>query len=524
MLRKTFLKIILTILISGNWLFIMAQEDWIKVYGDERQNVAFEVVETYDKGYLLSCTIYDNTGLQVKFGLLIKTDINGEVLWEKKIGANPGPGKTGGGIVAQLDDGGFFITGTTYLYDNYGDAFILKLNACGEKEWSKIFYNYNSFEYVTGAIELDDSNYIVMIAYWGNDEANERIWLFKIGSDGEIIWQKVYAKWTLGTNAEEGRHLIKNNNNEYLITGDYYQYNPAEDTNARWDRPMFIKIDSLGNEIWHLLWGVEEYFYGVATKSVFDSLGNIYSVGQNDSGQQPGYQGTLFKLDENGNQIFFQNIPDSTNRGIATTLSLMQDSILLIGTSWADWDNNSHTSIYKTDTLGNILKEKELLQESNTFSSSIITSDNKYLVMGNFYMGQNWDIYLWKFNKDLEFDSIYTQPSVYDSLCPYQIVSDTIELDTTTVNLQELYEQMHQIKVRPNPASTKLIVTIGDLAKGNEIKLFNSNGQEVMQMNVFSARREYDLDVSGLPPGLYIVVLIEKGRVEDKEKIIITKK
>jgi hypothetical protein len=348
--------------------------------------------------------------------------------------------------------------------------------------------------------------------------------LFNIGQKGEIIWQKAYAKWTLGTNAEEGRHLIKNNNNEYLITGDYYQYNPGEDTNARWDRPMFIKIDSLGNEIWHLLWGVEEYFYGVAAKSVFDSLGNIYSVGQNDSGQQPGYQGTLFKLDADGNEVFFKNVPDSTKRGIATTINILQDSILLIGTSWGDWDDNFHTSIYKTDTLGSILKEKELLQESNTLTSSIITHDNKYLTMGNFYIGGNWDIYLWKFNKNLEFDSIYTQPRVYDSLCSYQIVSDTIDLDTTTVNLQELYEQMQQIKVRPNPASSKLFISLGDLAHGNEIKLFNSNGQEVKQMSVQPARQEYEMDVSGLPTGLYVVALFDKGSVVDKEKIIITKK
>jgi len=504
-------------------LQLVAQDDWERIYGDERSNVAYEVIETYDEGYMISGQIMNSSGLAT-YGLLIKTDINGEVLWEKKVGAVPPPGTTGGLFVKQTTDGGYIITGSLYKYDNNYDAFVLKLNACGEKEWSKIFFNPGSPEFGSSVEILDDGSILTMIAYWGDDLGNDRVWLFKMAPDGEIIWQKVYAKWTLGTNSEEGYSLIKNPDNEYLITGCYYQYNPGEDTNARWVRPMFIKVDSQGNETWHRLWGVEEYFYGFAGKSVFDSEGNIYSVGQNDSGQQPGYQGALFKLDKDGNEIFFKNIPDSTMMGIATTVSVLQDSILFVGSSWADWDNDSHTSIYKTDTMGNILKEKELLQESNTFTSSIITHDDKYLVTGSFYIGGNWDIYLWKFNKDLEFDSIYTQPRVYDSLCPYPIVSDTIDLDTTTVNLQELYEQMQQINVRPNPATDKLIVTLGDLAQGTELVLYNTSGQAVKSLQLQAAKREYEFTVSDLPAGLYVVVLFEKGKVVEKKKLIITKK
>jgi len=497
------------------------ENDWVKIFGDDSHYYARNIIETYDNGFIISGISYTGSGTEINYGIIIKTDINGNVLWEKKIGAEPSPGKTGGNHIEKLSDGSYILTGTTYIYDAWGDAYILKLNACGEKEWSRIFYNMGSSEYGVDVEVMDDGSYLAMIKYWGNDLANERIWLFKIDQDGEIIWQKVYAKWTLGTNNEEGYHLLKNSNNDYLITGKYYQYNPGEDTNARYKRPMFIKIDSMGNEQWHLLWGVHEYFYGSCYKSRFDINGNIYSVGQNASVDPPGYQGAMFKLDENGNQLFSKNIPDSTQAGISTTISLMQDSLLFIGTSWADWDNNDHTTIYKTDTLGNIIKEKELLQESNTFNSSIITHDNKYLVTGSFVVDGNWDIYLWKFNKYLEYDSIYTQPLTYDSLCPYDIVSDTIDLDTVTVNLQELYKQMHRIKVHPNPASTKLVVTLGDLAKGTELKLYNTNGQVVKHIQLQPYKREYKIDVVGLPSGMYVVVLLDDGKVADQEKVII---
>ena len=495
------------------------QEEWVRVFGDNINIVTRGLIETYDGGYMIGGHTKYNAG-GIKEGIIIKTDINGEELWHKVIGTELDLG-TDGTQIAQTFDGGYILFSGTYKYGVTRNVMLMKLNKCGEKEWNKIFISNDQPQWNVDVLQMPDSNYLILLSYWGNDIANERIWLFKISQDGEIVWQKVYAKWTLGTNAEEGRNLIKNNENEYLITGDYYQYNPGEDTNARYDRPMFIKIDSTGNEMWHLLWGVNTYFYGDAFKSVFNSNGDIYSVGQNESVDPPGYQGAMFKLDKNGNQLFSKNIPDSTKAGISTTISLMQDSILFIGTSWTDWDNDDHTTVYKTDTMGNILKEKELLQESNTFRYSIITHDNKYLVAGNFYIGNNWDIYLWKFNKDLEYDSIYTQPRVYDSLCPHEIVSDTIDLDTTIVNLQELYEQMQRIQVHPNPASTKLFVTLGDLTKGTEFRMFNVNGQVVKHIPVQLYKREYEINISRLPPGLYVVVLFDKGKVADKQKVII---
>ena len=362
-----------------------------------------------------------------------------------------------------------------------------------------------------------------MIKYWGDDIANERIWLFKIDQDGEIIWQKIYAKWTLGTNSEEGRHLLKNHLNEYLISGDYYQYNPGVDTNVRYDRSMFIKIDSLGNEQWHLLWGVDDLFYAWANYSAFDSKGDIYSVGQNLSYDIIGEAPLLMKVGLNGSQHYHKNLIYDAVAGGATTISILEDSILFIGATWQDFDEVIHNSVLKTDTLGNIIEQRDLLNVGSSFNSSLITHDNKYLVTGNFVVDVNWDIYLWKFNKNLEYDSIYTQPRVYDSLCSYPIISDTIDLDTTTVNLPELYKQMRRMKVRPNPANSKLFFTLGDLASGTEIRLYNTSGSLVNTLKLSNGKKEYLMNISHLPPGLYVAILIDKRRINDKVKVVISR-
>ncbi len=495
------------------------QEEWVRVFGDNINIVTRGLIETYDGGYMIGGHTKYNAG-GIKEGIIIKTDINGEELWHKVIGTELDLG-TDGTQIAQTFDGGYILFSGTYKYGVTRNVMLMKLNKCGEKEWNKIFISNDQPQWNVDVLQMPDSNYLILLSYWGNDIANERIWLFKISQDGEIVWQKVYAKWTLGTNAEEGYNLIKNAGNEYLITGKYYQYNPGEDTNARYVRPMFIKVDSTGNEMWHLLWGVNEYYYGWESKSVFNSRGDIYGVGKNESLNINGDKPVLHKVSKNGNQLYFKNIVEDSKAGGATTISIMDDSILFIGATWRDFNEEYHNGIIKTDTLGNLIKQKDLLNLESAFYSSIITHDNKYLVAGNFYIGNNWDIYLWKFNKDLEYDSIYTQPRVYDSLCPHEIVSDTIDLDTTIVNLQELYEQMQRIQVHPNPASTKLTVTLGDLTKGTEIRMFNVNGQVVKHIPVQPYKREYEINISALPPGLYVVVLEDEGKVVDKQKLII---
>jgi hypothetical protein len=505
-------------------LFTQAQQDeWLKVYGTDIHNVTNSLIETYDGGYIMGGHIKTSNAISLKNGFIIKTDINGEILWQKTLGKDS-EDRTGAVLVLQTPDGGYILHSSTLKYHGVSNVMIMKLNKCGEKEWNKIFIDNNRNQYNYGIEIMNDSTYLMQLSYWHSDLGNDRIWLFNIDQQGEIIWQKAQANYTLGTNAEEGYHLLKNSNNEYLISGEYYQCNPGEDTSMRYKRPMFIKTDSLGNEIWHQLWGINDYFYGTAFKSTFDSKGNIYGVGRNSSYNELARGPVLFKLDKNGSQLYYKDLVEDADGGNTTTISIVDDTTLFIGANYIDTEQIIHNRLLKTDTLGNIIDQRDLLNEPNTFGQSLITFDNKYLVAGSFVTDGNWDIYMWKLNKDLEYDSIYTQPRVYDSLCPYPIVSDTLDIDTTIVNLQELYEQLYKIKVHPNPASSKLVITLGDLTNGTDLILYNTNGQAVKQIQLQGIKREYELNISDLPAALYVLAFLDNGKIVDREKVVIQNK
>ncbi len=80
------------------------------------------------------------------------------------------------------------------------------------------------------------------------------------------------------------------------------------------------------------------------------------------------------------------------------------------------------------DTLGNLLNSTILIQDLYT-SILQVTYDGKLLYGSNTYQNNEFDAYLTKLNQNLEDDTLYTRPYTYDSLCPYQIVSDTIVQD-----------------------------------------------------------------------------------------------
>ena len=64
--------------------FSCFSQTWPKIYGDNIDAGPRKVIETYDKGYLIISNIYISD--YYRYIWLIKTDINGEIIWDKKIG------------------------------------------------------------------------------------------------------------------------------------------------------------------------------------------------------------------------------------------------------------------------------------------------------------------------------------------------------------------------------------------------------------------------------------------------------
>jgi len=510
-------------------------QDWIKVYGDETSGIGRYVIETYDKGYL-----FLGSRNSYKYGWLIKTDINGNIIWDKRIGNNNTDNVPFN--IEQTSDNGYIICGSTTKYNAYSDVYIQKFNVCAEPEWCKLFSNPVDNDYGQRVKQLSDGGYLFLTRYLGNDLVNKRIHLTKFDSIGNLQWQHLYAQSDSGIMNEEGLDLLILNNNKYLITGDCYYPDPVQQK-VWWLRPFLIMTDSLGELVWETPWTFDGYFHGKGKSSVIDSSINIYTIGQNCSGPNGNYVPSLMKTSALGNELYHANIiEDNLYIGGGTTINWINDSMLFITAVWSDYNDNPYTAFLKVDTLGNLIDSLTGYPLSNEIWWTTKTFDGKFVSVGTHYDG-NWDMYAFKVNENMEYDSIYTQPFTYDSLCPDTIISETYDLECDI--LVDIYEPFttkegSKMNIFPNPAKDNITIELPKYIISEQntehfqvtkvhyqytnnavLEFYDIFGHKLKEIKVPKGQQQLKVDVSRWNNGLYIAVLRNNNTIITKQKFIV---
>ena len=489
-------------------------QNWPKIYGDNIHAYGLKILESYDKGFVICGDILKDPST-FKYGWIIKTDINGNILWNKKFGDSYRED-----YFLDMDytaDNGWIISGVTSQLDIMNDPVYVKLNACGEIEWCKIFTSpgYNT---ANGVVSLPNGEFIGMLQYYNSDGIVNRIGLVKMDASGEPLWIKYLAQQDTAAHNEDGFYLYQLPDTNYLVTGR--TFNPSL-------KPYLIMTDTTGNEIWNINWPNGNA--GYAGQSAFTSNNMIYNASQLRFPEQPKIP-YLLKCSRQGEVINqYPLLGDTIVNGGAETIYLLNDSTLYSGITWTDDPllQYGYSDILKTDTLGNLKLQRRLLNSMYPPTSIAETSDSNLLVLGYYPTGSNWDIYLWKMNQDLQDDTLSTQALTYDSLCPYPIVNDTLALncslfvDVKEIPTQEQYEST--IRISPNPAKDWIVLNLpeGSYPKPVELSIYNLFGQEVINQVTQAQDRNITLNIAGLSQGLYIAVVKGPGNKLMKGKFIV---
>jgi hypothetical protein len=472
-------------------------QEWPKIYGDNFHAYVKNVFEDYDRGYLIGGDVLANANT-FRYAWIIKTDINGNELWNKKFGN--GIDQNYLGSYAKTIDQGLIVCGFTTIEDPQFDPFFFKLSNCGEIEWCKILLS-EDYNGVKDVITVEDG-YIGLLQYYRSDSLYSRIGLVKLNLDGEPLWIQYLAQADTLISNEEGHALLLTSNSNYLISGRCFY--PGL-------KPFWISTDTAGEQIWDLKWS---NCIGTCFQTIEHHDGIFYSMGYS---VPPGSNNipTIYKFDASGNEISkMLLLGDTVFASGGRSILKINYTTLLTGVVWSDlgYPNEvAHSEVFMVDTTGNLINRRLLLYEDTAPSILNLTFDNKIIVAGQYVVGSYWDIYLWKMNTELEDDTLYTQPLTYDSLCPYEIQSDTVDLDCGVfVNIDELptkEEYESTVKISPNPARDWIVLSLPDikLSGNNEITIYNLFGQEVMKNKVVPQNKIISLNIASLPPGLYLV-------------------
>jgi len=525
--------------------YLLGQSRWTNVYFPYEDTWGEYFIESYDKGYLLTGKHGHN---YVHYLWLIKTDINGEILWEKTFGE---PNSFFGlYFLDENDKGEIYLSGSTSYYDPYRDPIIMKLNACGEKIWCRVFNIPNHYDYAHSIVATDDGGCAVILRYTGvAPPQTDRICLAKFDSDGNLQWKQCYNSLDTNLINEDSRSLLITQDKGFLITAGC-DYLDTLVTNKYWIKPYIIKTDSLGNFQWETVVHSNDSSNvgGDAWTTTINPSGQFYYTSISHYYHDPTInKPALVKLDLNGNVIAIYNIISGYENGGLAYAQFINDSIMAADCGWGNSMDEVIDYATLIDTLGNLVDTTQLIQD--IYGSKLcIGYDQKLVYMYNTYQNDQFDVYLRKLNYNLEDDTIYTIPFTYDSLCPYQIVSDTIVQDDCglIVGIEEpgSGEAGKQgsreagkrgiLEVWPNPARDQLHGRLsmdslsaswrnGRFNRDLSLVIYDIFGREIQKIKIPDGQNEVQINVEGFPQGIYLAVVKDENQYVGSAKFVVAR-
>ena len=534
-----------TLIIIFSLLFLFNAtngQSWEKIYGLSGRFDAFQnLTESYDSGFLvLGATDY----FPDTRGLLIKTDLNGNILYQIQLGIENINDELN--LPFSIDntvDGGSIICtaqGPSYL----GDIGIIKLDACGDLEWCKVFRTDDDPDWGVEIKQLSDGGYIMLTFQYGYYIYTPRIHLFRFDSSGELLWIEPYAlesNYPL-MNENMPEDIVVTPEEDFFISGHCYWCDEplgsgGVHTQCR-IKSLAIMADSSRYENWLRAYEADDTLsYSLGGWSTQYKSGSFY-VGAIDESIWP-YKPRLLKYDYEGNLIHdsIVEIPMLDNKiaeGFMVNPSFTSDGRLFTCMSFVE-QLNTYPGLFGLHELDSIGGWHNSIMHPSAHApvGLIVTSDDKLLAGAVVGSELNQDIILMKFNTNLEYDSIYTAPREYDYLCPEPIVSKTIDLsscevivDVKDIPTRKEYEarvSLIPITPAPSPAGDYVRFLLENTEYHTKIRVvcYDIQGRQLTELPVNSGIHETGLDVSRWLPGMYMAVVYAGNKQMGKARFVV---
>jgi outer membrane protein assembly factor BamB len=498
--------------------YTQAQETWVY---ENNYSVGRQILESYDGGTLILAIVEWQTGESK----LVKLDRLGEVLWEHTLEEEDN------GLLplcmAEDRDGNVFIGGRTHKYTGTikGDAFLLKLNACGELIW---FVKHESEGYMntTTNIFLDENSSIFILQQLGSCEG--RFTLRKLNFQGEILWTKQHFQEIGGS--PDG--MIRTSDGGFVLNGTVYlppYYDPDYPVTIL--RNAVVKTDSLGSEQWVNIYRWEEdtmdtiFISSGGGVQEIDSSGFIAStLDRNESNLRL----SMYELNSNGEVLWNKIIAKPDTMYDKTKIILLHDSTLLIATSASlpESPYQRHLEVYKMDLQGN--KIDEFVDNNNLLITSDFRlnsdSSSAFIMPAAPSITGNYSLYALKLNPyTMELDSFALEDDTeYDYFCPEGVVDQTINFPNLGVE-DVFVKEKQQLRIAPNPAKnyTYVYFEIENYNRSAKIEIHNLQGQQICSYPTLASEGRLYQDLSSYSSGMYIVSLVLDNRVVETQQMVV---
>jgi len=251
------------------WVINLAENGntrWAKCFGGSSFDDLKKIIPTDDGGFIiLGSTLsidFDAFGNHGWYDVLVmKIDSLGNTLWRNVLGGDQYEKAVD---VTKSADGSIYIlaktnsnnTGNVTNYKGEDDIWVIKLNNSGVLQWQKTLGGSSS-EYPVGIRITNDNNLLILSSTLSNDgdvtgnHGSSDIWLVKLNTSGNIIWQKSFG----GTNGDGADEMIEETDGSIVFLGASKSNNGNLTGNKGESDIWVVKLTIDGNIQWQKNYG-----------------------------------------------------------------------------------------------------------------------------------------------------------------------------------------------------------------------------------------------------------------------------
>ena len=222
------------------------QIQWQHLFVDptSQYGAAYSVRQTPDGGYVVlgDLDYYVSASYTASEILVFKLDPTGTLVWQHDYSIGTDSYAESLGLTS---DGGFIVSGSvdTSTATSYSSSvLLLKLDSTGNPQFAKTYAPSGSISdlTITGAHQTTDGGYAFAGYYFQNTIYDERAWLVKTDSTGNVQWDKIYGP-DVQYSDRKFLSFQQTSDGGFIAAGYTNQYNSGD--SSVW----LVKTDSNGN-------------------------------------------------------------------------------------------------------------------------------------------------------------------------------------------------------------------------------------------------------------------------------------
>lgn len=384
----------LQIILLFSFIDVFSQSQFKLEIGGNADDEVKCIINTFDNGFAVA-GLTRNIGAGNSDVYVIKFNEVGEIEWSFTAG---GSNNDIAQSIVQTQDSGYLIGAESRSFFSSGtDIYIIRLTKTGTVVWEKIITGFaagsQSIDFLNSVVELADNGFMVSATTTNVDAGIGGIQIFRLNSDGAIMWNKVYTNFA--------RRMIKTSDGGFALTG------------SSSGKVYALKLDSNGNFQWNTaVGGVPQ---DVSNSIVQTSDGGFVMAGETISYGSASGNMYIVKLDSLGNLSWTRHVGRTSGRSAATEIIQTYDGGYAVAGHSNSFGNQGRYNVYlvKLNADGEFEWNRSVgTNEQNEFGNSIIqTPDSGFIIGGYISTGFGTNIYIIKFDKEGNTCMDQTSPS-----------------------------------------------------------------------------------------------------------------